>query len=127
MKKLFLILLLIFTMFTCSCEYIDSTIDGECEIVYLYENKQVLVDEFKLSDIKLCITENDETYYINVTEDMLSESDLALLETAGVHNVAIGYKDFIGFVTIILVNEINEDGIYKILNPYYGQKVKINE
>lgn len=126
MKKIFL-LLLIFTTFLCSCEFIDNTIDGECEIVYLYENKQVLIDEFKLSDIKLCITENDETYYINVTEDMLSESDLEILKTAGIHNVAIGYKDFIGFVTIILVDEINEDGIYKIINPYVGQKVKVNE
>ncbi len=127
MKKLFLILLLIITMFTCSCKYIDSTIDGECEIVYLYDNQQVLIDEFKLSDIKLCITENDETYYINVTEKMLSDSDLALLETVGVHNVAIGYKDFIGFVTIILVNEINNNEIYNVLNPYANKQVKISE
>lgn len=127
MKKIFFILLLIFTTFLFSCEYIDNTIDGECEILYLYENQQVLIEDFELSDIKISITENDETYYINVTEDMISDSDLALLNTVGIHNIAIGYKDFIGFVTIILVEEITEDNIYKIINPYEGQKVKINE
>ena len=46
-KKLFILILCIFTLLLCSCDYNSGSIDGECEIIYLHENQQVLLEDFK--------------------------------------------------------------------------------
>lgn len=126
-KKLFILILCIFTLLLCSCDYNSGSINGECEIIYIYENQQVLLEDFELSDIKLQISSAEETYYINVTEDMISDTDLENLKKVGTHSIAIGYKDFIGFVTVKLVDEITEDVItYQIINPYENKEVLLD-
>lgn len=130
-KKIIISLLLVFLLMLTSCDLISSgseSINGECEIEYQYENEQRLINEFNISEILLKITENGETYYVAVTEDMISDSDFEKLSTVGTHVIAIGYRGFIGEVTVVLVEEICYDTItYKVINPYDNIQVQIKD
>lgn len=122
-KKFLYILLLLFVFVFTSCEFIDQ--NNVYEIYYEKQNEQILIDEFNLSDIKIKVSDEEGNInYISVTEQMISDSDLEKLKTSGTHIIAIGYRNFIGEITLVLVEEY---GTAYLDNPYLNKKVKINE
>ena len=122
-NRLLYILLLSFIFVLTSCAVIDD--NNNYEVFYEYENQQVLLDDFELSDIKIKVTDEDGNFnFIDVTEKMISDSDLEKIKTAGVHVIAIGYKAYIGEVVLILVEEYSS--VY-LENPYLNKKVNFDD
>lgn len=69
---------------------------------------EICVTDFKLSDIKLLITYDDNSInYDDVDESMLSKEDLDKLATVGTHNITINYKGVKVNATVNLVEDPN--------------------
>ncbi len=88
------------------------------------------IDDFELRNIKLEIKEKgseDNSFYVDVVESMLSSSDLNKLDTVGTHQITIRYNNFSETIEIHLFKEEIEDTIYDIVNPYQGKETKISD
>ena len=92
-KKIFFVTLL-FVFFFSSCQTNEKTIQSvSIDDVSMVENYNI--DEFAISDFILIIEYSDGSILnINVSENMLSDSDLAKLNTIGNHTIDIFYQGF---------------------------------
>ena len=136
-KKFFLILLLVLVvLFYCACEKKSST-----TYKVIYDNSSgANIDKFDLSDIKLRIENDNLSVNIDVTKDMISDSDYEALQKVGTHTITIKYKGYEEKVVVTLVeatsSDINQDtnkdtsGVqfdmeyYASANGLYGEDLK---
>lgn len=81
----------------------------------------ILVGELDISKIRIKITVDDNISYISVTEAMLSSDDLAKLKTKGTHTITITYQNFIGTVTVTLIENgtVDPSGKFNSSMTYY--------
>lgn len=78
--------------------------DENYELVYANANKEVLISEFKLSDLNVKVTSKSGSTLIPVTEDMVSASDLLLLKTSGTHLIKVTYENIVLTATVKLTD-----------------------
>ena len=108
-------------------EYIEDTITYE--IYNPYENKEVKIKEFNLSNIVVKESINGKVTNYSVNASMLSVSDVNKLNTIGKHTITITFKTFTQSVNIKLID--NNDGgnnndnsdISNIANGYYNSAI----
>ena len=90
------------------------------EIEYKKGNMPILLSEFNISDFAIIINRDGNIQKCDVSEEMLSASDLEKLQTAGTHTVTIVYNDKHIETVIILASDIKEYE-YSIYNPYKNE------
>ena len=121
-KKIsFIFILLFLSLFLFSCKKNKTSYE------IIYENKAVYVNEFDLSDIKLHIKDKKVDAYIDVTEDMISTSDLEKLKTGGEHQITIKFKKFSYTLNITLISKDDGSGVYFDMAYYYDANGKKGE
>lgn len=83
------------TTLAVSCENDKNKID-EVRLVASSVPNSMLIDEVdtKLTTIQIKVTKGGESETINITKEMISDADLAKLDTAGTHLVTISYEGF---------------------------------
>lgn len=80
-----------------------------------------IVEDFDISKIRIKVNTDGIITYINVDESMVSKEDMAKLSTKGTHTITIRYGNFVGTVTITLVDNetVNPSGTFSSNMPYY--------
>lgn len=92
-RKIFFVILL-FVLFFSSCQTSEKTIQS-IGIDSISMIEEFVIDEFTISDLTLRIEYSDGTISnINVSENMLSDSDLAKLNTIGNHTIDVFYQGY---------------------------------
>lgn len=105
MKLLKTIIIVLTLLFVIGCD------EKEKEIIDVklcdYEQRQD-IDDFSIYDLFLLVTYDDNTINnVNISKDMISESDLFKLNELGYHNIKINYLDQVVILNISLTNYYN--------------------
>ncbi len=110
MKKLLILILFLFALVGCKTNQ-PGTMTMEVDLSAITEGMKV--SEFELSDIILHVTYPDGSKVnVPVTSNMLFQSDLNKLATAGEHTITIQYKTLEKVVVITL-----EEDVVEPINP----------
>ena len=105
MKKVLNVFLIILLMFIAGCASNVNKKVYTYELMYDPNDIYTNIDSFKLYNIKIRIISDEVDGYIDVRPEMLSEEDLASLNSVGTHQVTIKYRDLSETITITLTSD----------------------
>ena len=98
MKKIFIYILLVLSIFLISCGSSDEKEQYET----IYNSEGYELSSFNLSDIKIKVSRGDDVTYVPVTSDML-DNDYAF-DKAGKYLVEVRYEDWYENIIIIITD-----------------------
>lgn len=107
-KKLFLLISLVFIcLVVSSCDEETKTL---VKISAELESSEVILEEFNYSDIMVKLIYDDYSVEkIELSKEMLNESDLSKLSTVGTHNITIKYQEFSTVLNITIIDKAMDE------------------
>lgn len=117
MKKIKLLLLLLFGIFLSSCSLFPEAPPTDAKVLYIEVNYDSISSPFELDDFELSLIkirvfyDNDTTELLNLDESMLDILDISELFQVGLHDVRVVYK---GKITSFRIEVINSSAAKEV-------------
>lgn len=118
MKKIFIFLLLLFSIILIGC---NKTEDTKTDYSLVYNSDGYYLNSFKLSDIKFKVKTKKSIEYVGLESNMLDKT--YEFNEAGTYNITANYNDYRESVTFTLYDDAklidNSHNYYKKINNLY--------